>query len=134
MGTAFSMQRITLHQLNRKTRGKGHRLSISELKRRALPWRSWYKSKQWRLRRREFLRNNPLCVDVFGFHDGALVPANVVDHKVPHKGDWDLFWDESGWQSMCESCHNHKTATEDGGFGNPLKNIINNKNTDKSHV
>jgi len=41
--------------------------------------------------------------------------ATVVDHITPHKGDNDLFWDRANWQSLCESCHNRKTAAEDMG-------------------
>ncbi|MFA6100484.1 MAG: HNH endonuclease signature motif containing protein [Patescibacteria group bacterium] len=44
--------------------------------------------------------------------------ATVVDHKEPHKGDYELFWDEDNWQGLCASCHNRKTAAEDGGLGN----------------
>jgi hypothetical protein len=50
--------------------------------------------------------------------------ANVVDHIIPHRGDMELFWDESNWQSMCEPCHNRKTASEDGAFGNPSRPMI----------
>jgi len=44
-----------------------------------------------------------------------LVLATVVDHITPHKGDNDLFWDRANWQSLCESCHNRKTAADDMG-------------------
>jgi 5-methylcytosine-specific restriction protein A len=44
---------------------------------------------------------------------GRLVKATVVDHIVPHRGDVKLFWDENNWQSLCKSCHDHKTMTED---------------------
>jgi 5-methylcytosine-specific restriction protein A len=44
--------------------------------------------------------------------------ATVVDHIIPHQGDMTLFWDaDSNWQSLCKTCHDRKTATEDGGFG-----------------
>jgi 5-methylcytosine-specific restriction endonuclease McrA len=26
-----------------------------------------------------------------------------------------IFWDSNNWQTLCVSCHNRKTATEDGG-------------------
>jgi 5-methylcytosine-specific restriction enzyme A len=39
--------------------------------------------------------------------------ASVVDHIIPHRGDPDLFWDETNWQCLCKSCHDRKTATED---------------------
>jgi len=43
--------------------------------------------------------------------------ATVVDHKVPHRGDQVLMWDQNNWQSMAKECHDKKTAREDGGFG-----------------
>lgn len=46
------------------------------------------------------------------------MPASVVDHIVPHRGDANLFWDQSNWQAMSKSCHDRKTARENGGFGN----------------
>lgn len=45
--------------------------------------------------------------------------ATVVDHIIPHKGDYERFWDRSGWQSLCKRCHDQKTVHEDGGFGRP---------------
>jgi len=29
------------------------------------------------------------------------------------------FYDQNNLQSLCKSCHDSKTATFDGGFGNP---------------
>ena len=29
----------------------------------------------------------------------------IVDHKIPHKGDWKLFWRRSNWQTMHKGCH-----------------------------
>ena len=40
-------------------------------------------------------------------------PATVVDHIIPHRGDQKLFWDQNNWQSLCKSCHDKKTLTED---------------------
>jgi len=31
--------------------------------------------------------------------------ASVVDHIVAHRGDQELFWDQSNWQSLCKPCH-----------------------------
>jgi 5-methylcytosine-specific restriction enzyme A len=45
-------------------------------------------------------------------------PSVVADHIKPHLGNWDLFTDLNNLQGLCEHCHNVKTATEDGGFGN----------------
>ena len=47
--------------------------------------------------------------------------AREVDHIEPHKGDDTLFWDQDNWQPLCKPCHSRKTATEDGGFGNPKR-------------
>jgi 5-methylcytosine-specific restriction protein A len=61
------------------------------------------------------LKLNPLCVTCSA--EGRTTPAKVVDHRVPHRGDKDLFWNEGNWQPMCARCHNRKTAQNDGGFG-----------------
>ncbi|OLO40306.1 HNH endonuclease [Alkalihalophilus pseudofirmus] len=70
---------------------------------------------RWRKSRKLFLSKYPLCKHCYD--KGELIPANVVDHIQPHKGDKVLFWDVNNWQSLCKSCHDIKTATEDGGFG-----------------
>lgn len=73
---------------------------------------------RWRRYRAVFLADpkNALCVHCMK-QDGRPVPATVVDHIVPHKGDAKLFWDESNHQGLCKMHHDKKTATEDGGFG-----------------
>lgn len=63
---------------------------------------------RWEKIRKIFLMNNPLCVDCL--KDGRLTPAKVVDHIKPHRGNKELFWDESNWQSLCVMHHNKKTA------------------------
>lgn len=74
-----------------------------------------YDSK-WRKARKGYLREHPLCVECM--KEGKYVPATVVDHIKPHKGDKKLFWDKNNWQPLCERHHGIKTAKEDGGFGN----------------
>ena len=82
----------------------------------AKEYNKWYKTARWRKNRAAFLAKHPLCVK----HEarGLMVPAKVVDHKTPHKGDEVLFWDQTNWQGLCARCHNQKTARQDGGFGN----------------
>ena len=70
---------------------------------------------EWRKRRANYLLRYPFCVDPEHRHKKRKVLANVVDHKTAHKGNEELFWDESNWQSMCTSCHNRKTAKYDRG-------------------
>lgn len=55
-------------------------------------------SREWENARRAFLALHPRCARC-----GA--PANVVDHKTPHRGDQAIFWDKTGWQPLCTPCH-----------------------------
>lgn len=65
----------------------------------------------WQKDRKFFLKRHPWCIRCKA--KGRLVPATVVDHIKPHRGDEKLFWDETNWQPLCKSCHDHKTMTED---------------------
>ena len=38
--------------------------------------------------------------------------ATVVDHIMPHRGNWALFTDRGNLQSLCKACHDRKTALE----------------------
>lgn len=76
------------------------------------PWRHLY-GRLWRKRSRRYLDKNPLCVRCAEL--GRVGAATVVDHKVPHKGDVVLFWDEDNWQSLCGHHHNSwKQLIENG--------------------
>ena len=75
---------------------------------------------QWQKVRARFLKENPLCKECF--NKGRIEPATVVDHIRPHKGDEELFWMYDNYQALCKSCHDYKTSTQDGGFGNKGKN------------
>jgi len=68
---------------------------------------------RWQRASKQFLRRpeNALCAC------GCGHPSTVVDHREPHHGNQQLFWDETNWQGMTKSCHDAKTAREDGGFG-----------------
>jgi 5-methylcytosine-specific restriction protein A len=66
---------------------------------------------RWRRARNHYLKAHPLCGNCRA--QGRLRKATVVDHIIPHRGDQQLFWDESNWQPLCKSCHDHKTMTED---------------------
>ena len=69
----------------------------------------------WQKARAGFLRSHPLCRTHAA--QQQVVAASVVDHIIPHKGDTTLFWQYSNWQALCKTCHDKKTAVEDGGFG-----------------
>nr|WP_072766196.1 HNH endonuclease [Nitrosospira sp. Nsp11] len=70
---------------------------------------------KWQRAREGFLRENPLCEHCIEVD--RITASTVVDHKVPHKGDPKLFWNRRNWQALCKPHHDHKTATQDGGFG-----------------
>ena len=42
--------------------------------------------------------------------------ADMVDHRIPHRGDPRLFWTRSNWQPMARQCNSRKAAREEGGF------------------
>ena len=67
----------------------------------------------WARASRAYRKENPLCVRCK--EQGRLTPATQVDHIKPWRGDRELFWDISNWQSLCASCHSLKTNHEDRG-------------------
>lgn len=69
--------------------------------------------RRWDKARRNHLDVNPWCV--FCLLLGTHTQATVVDHRIPHRGNELLFWDETNWQSLCAPCHNSvKQAIEKG--------------------
>ncbi|MCV2877597.1 HNH endonuclease [Sedimentimonas flavescens] len=39
--------------------------------------------------------------------------ALVADHKIPHRGDVDLFWSVSNLQCLCKPCHDRFKQAEE---------------------
>lgn len=69
----------------------------------AAAYKHLYNKKQWfRLRWRQ-LKKQPLCELHLKLKE--IVAATIVDHKVPHRGDERLFFDEDNLQSLCKTCH-----------------------------
>ena len=66
---------------------------------------------RWQKARATYLRQHPLCSECQWY--GLVEPAYCVDHKRPHKGNDQLFWDTDNWQALCEKCHNTKTCREE---------------------
>lgn len=85
-----------------------------------------YKTKRWQDLRKRKLRTHPWCQ--CPHHLDQKVPAQVVDHITPHKGNLRLFWDWKNLQSMTKSCHDAAKQTyERSGYwpgcdasGNPI--------------
>lgn len=71
-------------------------------------WRSWYKTARWqRLRLKVLARDGYVCqatgVALMGKYPAANSP--VVDHKRPHRGDAELFWDETNLHAVSKAWH-----------------------------
>ena len=64
--------------------------------------------RSWRRARREYLAEHPLCAECD--RDGRTTEATIVDHVIPHRGDPELFWDRTNWQSLCKPHHDAKTG------------------------
>ncbi|MBC6310139.1 HNH endonuclease [Listeria sp. FSL L7-1582] len=72
---------------------------------------SFYNSKAWReLREVALDRDYHLCVRCLANHD--VTHAQLVDHIIPTKDNWELRLDLNNLQSLCESCHQLKTKKE----------------------
>lgn len=71
----------------------------------------------WQRARIGFLQQHPLCTHCA--QQGITRAATVVDHIQPHHSEAARFWDSDNWQALCHRCHSRKTASHDGGFGNP---------------
>ena len=69
---------------------------------------------KWQKARAGFLRSHPLCVMCEA--EGRVTAANVVDHKVPHRGDQTLFWDKANWQSLCKPHHDSDAQKKDNAL------------------
>jgi 5-methylcytosine-specific restriction protein A len=72
---------------------------------------------KWQVYSTDYRKQHRWCVDPQRRHVGVLMPTAVTDHVIPHKGDEQLMWDPNNHQALCKGCHDHKTATIDGGFG-----------------
>ena len=67
------------------------------------PWQHLYDNRQWKALRRNQLTREPLCKR--GSDRGTITPATIAHHKIPHKGNWVLFFDASNLASSCKPCH-----------------------------
>ena len=45
---------------------------------------------------------------------GQVSAVLDVDHRIPHRGDLELFWDPANLQALCKTCHAAKTNRELG--------------------
>lgn len=80
-------------------------------RRRGSPWRLWYGLAAWKAARLAQLALQPLCERHLA--RGHVVPAAVVNHRVPHRGVWDLFIDPANHESTCKACHDGEIQREE---------------------
>ena len=66
---------------------------------------------KWQRISKAYLHKHPLCVKCLA--NGKYISSSVVDHITPHRGNMELFWNQSNWQALCKPCHDRKTWTED---------------------
>lgn len=72
---------------------------------------------RWAREAKRHLRSSPLCRYCQTSRSPRLMPAVLVDHFYPHRGDMDLFWDPTWWVSSCAHCHNSfKQRVEHAGL------------------
>ena len=72
-------------------------------------YHGWYKLAIWHKRLRpQQLAKEPLCKRCLA--EGKITAATVVDHIIPHKGDWAGFTDPENLQSLC--AHHHNSAKQ----------------------
>ena len=76
-------------------------------------YREWYRRLPWTdghgggLRGAQLARQ-PLCEECL--RENRITVAATVDHRRPHRGNWDLFVDENNHCSFCAHHHGVKTA------------------------
>lgn len=81
-------------------------------------WRKWYKTSEWQRLRRDCLIAALYTCTMCGFIGQSR--DLVADHKTPHRGDRDLFFDPGNLQCLCATCHNRDKQREERaghGFG-----------------
>ena len=77
------------------------------------PLRSLYRTARWAKLRWEVLTRDRFTCQMCGHLEGDTSKL-VADHRLPHRGDLALFWDEGNLQTLCASpCHSkHKQRLE----------------------
>lgn len=63
-------------------------------------------SYRWQKASKAFLAMHPLCQCPLCDEGRIRVRVSeVVDHRVPHRGDMVKFWDRANWQALNKVCH-----------------------------
>lgn len=80
------------------------------------PWRAWYKTARWRrLKDAVHLRDMYICqrtgILLSGRHPAPDSP--VANHKRPHRGNPELFWDIDNIETVAKSVHDSEIQREE---------------------
>lgn len=65
--------------------------------------RKWYSTEAWQTLRMLVFIDQPICVSC------QHAPSTEVDHIIPHRSEYGLFFNRENLQGMCKSCHSTKT-------------------------
>ena len=73
------------------------------------PWRKWYGTARWqKLRRSIWIRDLFTCQwPGCGRLEGDTSQL-VADHREPHRGNEQMFWDQRNLWTLCKPCHDSR--------------------------
>ena len=83
----------------------------------------YYQTVRWKRESKAFLAEYPFCT-AKTYKEAALLagggrpwtlcgdPATIVDHRIPHRGNYEAFWDRGNWSALCAPHHQVKTGRE----------------------
>lgn len=88
-----------------------HKVYDAARKREEPHLRALYNSDRWRkLSKQVKLRDDHMCQECL--RNGRYTPADVTDHIIEVRDDWERRWDISNMEALCHECHNRKTLEE----------------------
>lgn len=90
--------------------------ALTPAPRRDEPWRKWYKTARWRaLRQLVLVRDHYTCQRTGEICAGTYPEPNspTVNHKRPHRGDEQLFWDPDNLETVTKAVHDGEIQREE---------------------
>ena len=94
----------------------GGSASPDRLGRNAPSWRGWYKTARWeKVRQAAFLRDRWTCQrsGELCLGRGQEPNAPVANHKIPHRGDPQLFWSLDNIETVTKRVHDSLIKAEE---------------------
>jgi 5-methylcytosine-specific restriction protein A len=70
-------------------------------------------TRTWEKARKQFLLSHPCCA--MCAQEGRVRAATVVNHKVAHRGNQELFWSVDNWEALCKRHHDSDAQRIDRG-------------------